>query len=150
MEAFILDLSLSRLPFFDFPPSEVPSRHPHFFLTTALSYVTPCWWSHLGSFLIEYDITLRTTEDLPLPSLRLNDTFLMNAFILAGFRGHELARLQRCRLHLKAITLADIADGFGTSICPWAMEGQAQYGHHFRASYTWPKQPRPSSAAWAT
>ena len=72
----------------------------------------------------------------------------MDHFLRSGYRGNDLACLQRCRLHLQVITLSDIADGYGTHICHWAMVGNRAHGHAFRDIYLWPKQPRPSSRAW--
>ena len=83
LEAFILDLGLPGTPFFHGPTplgSGTP-RPTQQSLSLSPAYVTPCWWSHLSQFMLEFDISLQISDSLQLPCLRSNDSFLMDHFI---------------------------------------------------------------------
>ena len=93
LEAYILDLGLPGTPLFlgsTLSASNNPSNTQQL-LSLSSAYVTPCWWSHLSQFLLEYDISLQTPDILQLPSLRCNSSFLMDRFIQSGYRGNDLA-----------------------------------------------------------
>lgn len=84
---------------------------------------SPCWITHTWKFMSEFDIKM--TEDTSSPPLRrIGDKFLTAEFFLHGFKGKELARLNRCRLFLQANSMADIAmaDGKWITYNAW-------YGH---------------------
>ena len=86
-------------------------------------------------------------EDYPdLQPLRVNDVFLMQAFVDSRFRGADLKILNFTRKLLEAITLADIATVDGRMITKQAFEAIASNG--MRGETNWPKAvPGLSSAA---
>ena len=99
---------------------------------------TSCWLKTLweSSNLLGLEL-----ED-PFTQLRLSrvdDEFLMMAFLLAGFTTAELKILNECRTFLHVVTLADITSASGTRILQSAYEGK----HHDQGahSYSWPRQP---------
>ena len=86
LEAYILDLGLPGTPLFhgSTPFESNTTSNTQQLLSCSSAYVTPCWWSHLSQFLLEYDISLRISDTLQIPCLRLNDSFLMDHFIQSG------------------------------------------------------------------
>ena len=74
---------------------------------------TPCLLTCLWRFLFLHHMRMAdATPDFPL--LRECDQYLIPAFLSSGYRGPQLGQLNRCRLFLQAITLADITTGCGT------------------------------------
>jgi len=79
------------------------------------SQATPCWLSQTWQYMSEQKITITTN----IPSLSpqcINDQFLMLKFRQHGYKGIQLAMLNKCRLWLKVTTLADITDGQGKEL----------------------------------
>ena len=86
----VLELCLPGQPFVDIDPS----RHSQSFQSRQLpsstsnlhhGYLTASWWSHLGEFMSEFQISLKIPTQLTLPPLRANDHFLMEEFCRAGY-----------------------------------------------------------------
>ena len=75
-----------------------------------------------------------------LPSLRRNDEFLMEEFIAADVSRDHLKIINYIRMHLKAITLADIATPNGRRITfdAWNAIGS----NNLRVEYDWPRSPQ--------
>ena len=56
-------------------------------------------------------------EDTPLmPSLRINDWYIMKEFLDAGVKDNDLKILNYMRMKIKAVTLSDITTPNGRSI----------------------------------
>ena len=85
------------------------SRIPH------RPLITPLWLAQVWKFVDRFNIGLRDSE-VKLTERRSDDQFLMVSFVRAGFLGHDLTRLNICRMFLHAITLADICTIDGNSI----------------------------------
>ena len=80
---------------------------------------TPTWLIVLWEFVGEHDIILSNSSNVRLSSLRLHDRSLMNIFRI----DHDLTpadqiSINRIRCHLEVFTLANIATGDGSKICP--------------------------------
>ena len=106
---------------------------------------TESWIKHVWLFLWENSMSM----DDPGPHLevrRAGDQFLIQTFYEAGFKGRQLCQLNRCRLYLRVTTLADIANGSGTTIAPTAWQGtyDSTRPHYYR----WPAQQRPTTSDW--
>ena len=77
---------------------------------------------------------------------RTNDQFIMTAFMDHGYSKSQLLTLNKCRLYLRVLTLADMVSGDGWYILP----------HFFRrinpleqySSIRWPEQGCPTDSAW--
>jgi hypothetical protein len=69
----------------------------------------------------------------PLYTARINDCYLINLFITFGYSGYKLVQLNKCRMFLKAITVADIttADGKFVTSNTWAGTQDNQQCHDF-------------------
>ena len=71
------------------------------------------------------------SEDYPdLVLLRVNDVFLIQAFVDARFRGADLKILNFVRKHIETISIADIASIDGHRISHQAFEALASNGLH--------------------
>ena len=112
------------------------------------SYMTKdTWCANTWKFLWEYRIRVEERT----PSLRLQregDAFLMEAFIEAGYQGEELAQLNRCRMFLQVVTVADISSGDGTKLLRSTKHKRTDSPSARR--YQWPGQGPPSQQAWTT
>ena len=116
-------------------------------LAGAKAYVTPGWWLNTWDFMDEYLLSLSIGDTPLLRPLRDNDRFLMPAFERAGYSKKALRCLSICRCYLQVTTLAEITDGFGTTVAGWALEG-VKHPTTFRKIHCWPGQPRPGSSEW--
>jgi hypothetical protein len=87
-------------------------------------------------------------ENTPSPILRrIGDKFLMDHFLLHGFKGKALSKLNRCRLYLQVNSLADIASADGKWITHEAWFGKLDESRpHY---YSWPNQGDPPPRDWA-
>ncbi len=64
-----------------------------------------------------------------------------------SFSTAELKHINRCRLFLRVVSLADIANGTGTHLVKWAWSGEVVQ-HLRRSSARWPYQIRPGARSW--
>ena len=55
---------------------------------------------------------------------RLHDKTIMDTFFAAGFRKGDLQAINRCRLYLKVITIADVVTGCGKKVSKSAGKGE--------------------------
>ena len=72
---------------------------------------------------------------LKYPTLKLprnNDICLVDLFLKEGYQGMELRRLNRCRLHLRAIFLSDIATSSGRRLEEFVFHSRVGRGSTFR------------------
>ena len=79
-------------------------------------------------------------EDTPLmPSLRINDSYIMKEFLDAGVKDNELKILNYMRMSIKAVTISDIATPNGRRITfdAWNLIGS----NKLRSEYDWPRRP---------
>lgn len=100
------------------------------------------WLKQLWKFTAENKIRFinRCTE-LPLPQ-REGDVFLMEEFQAQGYSTEELMKLNKCRIYLKVMRLADIMTGTGDSFTEHYLCIREQEP---RNSYIWPRKEEPSS-----
>ena len=78
---------------------------------------------------------------------RRNNRYIMTTLWSKGIRGARLARINRCRVYLQALTIGDIANVEGTSIRPDALTGKRN-DKYTRKGIEWPEQPYPSVTDW--
>jgi len=83
-----------------------------------------------------------------LPLLCVGDRYLMQDFTTSGqFTVTELGHINRCRLFLRVLSLADITTGDGKYLTKWAWDGDVtQRFCPLRAE--WPYQERPGARSW--
>jgi hypothetical protein len=73
---------------------------------------------------------------------RQGDVFLMDNFS-STLHGEDLLQVNRCRLFVQALTLADITTIDGLNIMESAWEGRSS-----KNDPTWPRQGNPTKSAW--
>ena len=101
-------------------------------------YTTDCWYKHMWEFVDANPIEI--IEDFPnVPLLRKGDSYLMKAFITAGYSGIQLKRLNTMRMTMKVVTVADIATPDGRRITQSALA--LKHGNRLRDHYDWPRSP---------
>ena len=109
-------------------------------------FLTPSWVTSTLEFASHARI--RIEGDLPnLHRWREGDVHLMDAF--RNTPGHtvskeDLKAANRCRMYLRAVTQADIADGEGKGILKSAWEVKHHWSTTSDEAYRWPRQERPS------
>lgn len=106
--------------------------------------VTETWFTHVWRFLQEKGIILvEKTANLQLQ--RMNDSFIIEIFLRAGYYGQTLALLNRCRMFMKVVTLSDISSGDGKRILGGYFSGECR---NDRSQYEWPPQAKPDRSIW--
>ena len=78
--------------------------------------ITESWVKSIWEFVDRYDIEVCSTDKIELPLLREKDRYLMEIALEGGFNDQERISINRCRCHMQAITVADIATGDGRYI----------------------------------
>lgn len=68
------------------------------------------------------------------------DTFLLKEFNSRGFKPRIMYILNKCRIYLHIITVADIANPHGTQIEKWAIKGRRTKHSHIQ----WPQITEPT------
>jgi len=95
-------------------------------------------------FLSQHKLVLKHDIKLKIP--RQGDSILMSQFLHHNISIPDLARLNRCRLHLQAYFLSDITTRDGIYISDPAWFGEAQF-NPIKAQF-WPRQLKPPKADW--
>ena len=111
-----------------------------------LQYDESTWFKATKEFMREHQIQIRIKQD-KFPILRENDQYIMQIAMKMELNTRELRLLNRCRLHLGVITIADITNEQGTHIISTAtrrinaiqMESEITPTIH---------QPKPSKDPW--
>jgi len=111
-------------------------------------YVTKSWVSTTWK-TVRMDLDLEFDDGVVgLPLLCTNDCYLMPRIAGSGrFTNAQLGHINRCRLYLMVYSLADITDGDGIKIAPWAWAGDTMQRHRPRRAI-WPYQQRPGTLSW--
>jgi hypothetical protein len=108
--------------------------------------LTDCWIKDVWKFGDEQKILIedRVTDNMQLQ--RQGDVFIMEEIVHSQqFTPSQLEKINRCRLHIQATTLADITNGYGTRISTSARQGKRDTTR--TSSYNFPVQPRPGTAS---
>ena len=102
------------------------------------------WMTHLWEFLHKYGI--RVFHDIKLPLVRQHDSFIMQRAVDAKFSFAQLEAINRCRLYLQVLTVAELATGDGEFLSDKAWEGNLDTT--VSSPYQWPRQPKPPNRDW--
>lgn len=106
---------------------------------------TNCWMKSTWKFAWENNITadLNISE---IPLQREKDEYLMKLFEASKASPAEMASLNRCRLYLQVVSLADICEADGTTVKANIWEGSP--ARATRVGLKWPNQHRPGPIQW--
>ena len=121
--------------------------NPVHFSTAAQSIMTlttPSLVQSTMSFLAQFHITLHHT--ITMQPLRLNDEFIIEAFLSLDIGEHDLKICNSCRLYLKVCFLSELTTGDGMFITEDAWAGQCL--HHPFKDQAWPQYKRPPASHW--
>jgi hypothetical protein len=104
------------------------------------------WLLSFWKFLSKINLKVQL-QDQWLPSVtREHDIALMDFFITQGYKNSQLGRLNRCRIYLQVITLADITSASGSNIIPDILSGIPLIDR--KSHLQWPCQQRPPQGDW--
>jgi hypothetical protein len=84
-----------------------------------LIYDESAWFKATKEFMREHNIQIRIKQER-FPRLRENDRYIMEVALTMKLNNRQLKLLNRCRLFLGVITIADITNEQGTHILPTA------------------------------
>jgi len=116
-------------------------------LKTYELWLDSCWMVSLWRFFTRSNVTAVLKQQW-LPTItRIEDIALMDHFLQQGYRHSHLQKLNRCRIYLQVITLADIVTADGGSIIPDIFEGVPLTDR--KSALRWPCQQRPPAKDWA-
>ena len=106
------------------------------------SLMTDCWIKDVWKFCQEQNILIEDKVTSNSQLQRQGDVFLMEEISHSGkFSVLQLEKINRCRIHLQATTLADITNGYGTRLSTSARQGRKDATR--KSFYDFPVQPRP-------
>ena len=109
--------------------------------------LTNSWMRSTWEFCSEHCITL-DDKTIKIPLLWENDIAIMEAFQNnSAIRKEEWATLNKCRIFLKAFSLADISTGDGNFISKQAWAGSTSTT--FRDSTQWPIWGKLTRSEWS-
>jgi hypothetical protein len=107
----------------------------------------PTWISHLWGFCHKFKIKIEDGVTSNLTPKRLNDKFIMQEIAQhREFSNTELVHINRCRMHLKVMTISDIANGNGQLLRHGVLKGQMMQLDN--PTLLWPRQDRPGIRSW--
>jgi hypothetical protein len=124
-----------------------------FLHTKQVTYVQSPWIQSVQKFLNAINGKIYIPDLTPITINRINDKPIMQSD-LNLFTKSEMESINACRLFLQVTYLSDISNDNGTSILQEAVKGicnskgQPKLWNISRSKLTWPRQPRPSTAAW--
>lgn len=110
--------------------------------------LTDCWMKSTWQFIDRYNIDFFGPYSKPALQ-RIHDEFLMERLIThfrTYFTPKEIRTINKCRIYLQVLTLADIYDSGGRNVCKHIREGHRLKER--RSKYKWPYQVKPLKAEW--
>ena len=108
--------------------------------------VTKSWIQHTWKFCSENGLTNHAPTTHALKLRRENDEFKMPKAVQNGFQDSQLARINRCRMFLRVVTISDIATMAGDEIRAAITNGTRD--NLPPVNITWPNQYRPTANDW--
>ena len=105
------------------------------------------WVTHMWKFTSDMKYTFSGWTNVLKPQ-RKNDIYIMEEFVRFGYTKKKLQLLNKCRIYLHAISLADIVNGRGNQISKNYLQGHRDVAR--RSTFSWPDTKRPGYSAWCT
>ena len=114
-------------------------------VSTNLSYVGKGWFIHNRQRLHKMNAKMWVEDQWTPKVQRLHDQSLMKAFsVIEGITQGKMDKANHCRMYMKCITIADLANEKGTTIPGSRMNGEWRAG----STLVWPRLPKPPSKYW--
>jgi hypothetical protein len=114
--------------------------------TTYHKWTDSVWLTSFWAFMRRTKLLIDIDGHWLPEATREFDVVLMDYFVEEGYSAAALGSLNRCRLYLQVITLADISSADGSYIIPEALQGIPLSSR--RSRFTWPNQQCPPHSAW--
>ena len=106
----------------------------------------PSWLQHLWHECDKHEIALHGKYAQP-QLTRENDFCLMERLCNSNhFTKQQILIINRCRIYLQVITLADISDSSGGFVTEYAYAGNKSTDRN--SKYVWPNQIKPPPRHW--
>jgi hypothetical protein len=107
----------------------------------------PTWITNIWKFSNSHHISVQEDITGNTAGKRENDRHIMDIVSEdQEMSNNDLVHINRCRLFLQVVTVADIANGNGTLLRRGVLKGTMMKMN--RNSYQWPRQDRPGINAW--
>jgi hypothetical protein len=120
--------------------------------TQVRRYVTgtdKTWTTNIWKFNDEHEYTLRHSATTWLLHQREQDSFIMEEIVtLPRINDTDLKAVQRCRLYLKATTIADLTNSAGTALADWVTNPKYRVNDNRPSHLLYPNQGKPTSTTW--
>jgi hypothetical protein len=104
------------------------------------------WLTSVWGFSSKAKLTFDIADHWLPVSQRQGDKFLMELFHHQSHPSTIISILNRCRIYLNVITVADIVSADGTHILPWVKQGHRHKDRH--STLNWPNQEKPPPKDW--
>jgi len=111
----------------------------------AYPYVPHTRLTYLWKFLHQIQATIHVSDAWTPPLIREGDSYLMAQFQSRNFKPKTMHILNKCRMFLNVITVADITNPHGTHIIKDTLVGKKHRTSHLK----WPNCPTPTPQDWA-
>jgi hypothetical protein len=109
-------------------------------------WIDHSWLTSIWKLCHRSKITITVKHHWTPALLHTNDVMLMDYFIMNKYKPKELALLNKCRVYLKVISLADITSADGEQIMPSYKLGLLSQDR--KSTLNWPTQQRPGRESW--
>ena len=104
---------------------------------------TDSWIKQLWKFCHDHQIKI-VDNHTPYPNIqRENDVYLTEIFEAEGFSINERKKINKCRMHLHAITISDIMNGFGNG---FTTAYNCDREEQLRNNFVWPRTKKPNAS----
>ena len=107
----------------------------------------PCWLTTIWENVSHHNLIIMGPYTSLHPQCH-HDTFIIEDMVRHRAPLEDLYHINICRMHLQAVTLADITTAIGTHITQGACYGIMDPRR--RSSLQWPSVPRPPQHMWRT
>jgi hypothetical protein len=105
------------------------------------------WLTSFWEFLQRTKLTVTLAQQWLPVQTRTGDVSLMEHSVQQGYTAYQLGQINRCRVYLQVLTLADIVSADGLCIIPDILVGAPLLDR--KSTLNWPSQQRPSNKDWA-
>jgi hypothetical protein len=117
-------------------------------VVSPLPHLESRWLRSVRDFLRLIQGTLRLDRPSIPEIQRVNDSFIMDHVLERGnFSSKDIQRINYCRLYYQAVTVSDISNASGTSLCPGIRIGEYTFWSGF-TQYHSTNQAKPDRATW--
>ena len=104
------------------------------------------WIRHLWQMCDKYHIRLKGDYTRPKKTREYDECLMKKLIFESNFTKLQIEAINRCRIYMQVVTLADIANGSGTFVTKKAYMGERDLDR--QSMYIWPTQEKPPKKDW--